>query len=150
MYKYRRYRKRSNYRKGLSSYNIATKTNARAQSKQIYYLNKKINRIQRLTKPEILINERQSGTITQSSNSIPWKYGGFIKNFIVPNLGIESTGVNTEYLSNTANNFARLQSFVLYGNWQYTAVNSTSVPETLRIVIVQLKTSRDSLLRTIS
>ena len=146
MYKYRRYKKRSNYRRGLSSYNIATKTNARAQSKQIYYLNKKINRIQRLTKPEIVINERQSAAITQPTNSIPWKYGNISLNYIAPNLGSGVTGVNTELDADTANNFARLQSFVLYGNWQYTAVNSTSVPETLRIVIVQLKTSRTVLL----
>lgn len=139
----KRYVSRRRARRTLSNYRIATRTSARAQSKQIYYLNKKINRIQRLTKPEIVINERQSATIAQASSAVPWTYGSSSLNYIGPSLGAAGTGVNNNLTDNPSNNFARLQSFVLYGNWQYTTPSSTSVPETLRVVIVQLKSSRN-------
>ena len=59
------YFRKRNYRyrvakKPLSNYNIATKTGRKSQAKQIYYLKKRINKIQRLTKPEIVTIQRNS------------------------------------------------------------------------------------------
>lgn len=147
---YRKYTRRVSQRRGrrtLSSYHIATRTSARSQAKQIYALKKRINWIQRRTKPEIITIQR-SGMVSGNSivtGSVSWIIGdqqtlGYAAPTLGPVVDITGGGVN----SSSPNNFARLQSFTLYGNLQYQdeTLTSSSVPETLRIVIVQLKTTR--------
>ena len=125
----RRYVSRRRARRTLSNYRIATRTSAKAQSKQIYYLNKKINRIQRLTKPEICIVERQCNAITPPSAVVNWKYASGAQSYLSPSLGSGDDAVNSGATLVYANNFARLNSFTLYGNWQYSSLTTESVPE---------------------
>lgn len=146
---YRRSTRRRTGRRALSSYSIATRTGAKSQSKQIYYLNKKINRIQRLTKPEIVISEHQAAAITPPLAVVNWKYGtSGAQSYLSPSLGSALNDINTGSASVSSNNFARLNSFTLYGNWQYSVVSNTSVPEAMRIVIVQTRTTRSTSLNT--
>lgn len=144
------FRKRYNrYRRGkkpLSNYNIATKTGRKSQAKQIYYLKKRINKIQRLTKPEIVTLQRSGQQIELKSSM---GYFGWIVNTnneglpeITPVLGPQESNVLGQVTAYPPNNFARLQSFRLYGNMRYALSNSTPAPVTLRIVIVQMKTTR--------
>lgn len=59
------YKKRRFTRKPLKKSNIFSKKSARSQAKQIYALNKKVNKIQRLTKPELYIYENgESNVVT--------------------------------------------------------------------------------------
>ena len=146
--RYNRYRRGKKY---LSNYNIATKTGAKSQAKQIYYLKKRVNRIQRLTKPEIVTIQRNSSKINllSSQGVVEW-IGGLPINemtykYIEPNLGPSSTNVIGTDQSPVPNNFARLLNFKLYGNMQYTGVTSSSVPVNLRVVIVQTRSARDQL-----
>ena len=120
----RRYVSRRRARRTLSNYRIATRTSAKAQSKQIYYLNKKINRIQRLTKPEICIVERQCNAITPPSAVVNWKYASGAQSYLSPSLGSGDDAVNSGATLVSANNFARLNSFTLYGNWQYSSLTT--------------------------
>lgn len=149
------YFRKRNYRyrvakKPLSNYNIATKTGRKSQAKQIYYLKKRINKIQRLTKPEIVLIQRNSGPLdlVNIQSRAPWiaaDNGGQVTE-ITPQLGTVNTNVVGQTSSAVPNNFARLNSFRLYGNLQYTSVTSTSPPVNLRIVIVQTRTTRASIL----
>lgn len=59
------YRRRKFTRKPLKKSNIFSKKSAKSQAKQIYALNKKVNKIQRLTKPELYIYENgESSAVT--------------------------------------------------------------------------------------
>ena len=116
---YRRYvRRRNARRKTLSNYKIATRTSARSQARQIYALNRKINYIQKRTKPEIQICRRTiqsalnfSSTVGNTTGRVLWGSVGSI-NFLPP-LGGQTSDLNP---TGVANNFARLLSFNLYGN----------------------------------
>lgn len=124
--RYRRGRKRST----LSKYKIATKTSARAQSRQIYALNRKINNIQRRTRPETKIKWFESNTIqpgapTEANNSSYVFYGTY------------SPGTPT-----IDGQFARLNDMTLYLNASYNTYANTNAPFYLRLVIVQTKTTR--------
>lgn len=135
------------YRKSkkLSNYNIATKTSARAQSKQIYALKKRVNQIYRLTRPETQIQVRQAQSISQTASAI--NVAQFLttsSNYdksIVPSVFLAST---TDAMTGSApvNNWVRSHSFSLYGNWQYSTVDPANSPLTLRLVIVQQKKTR--------
>lgn len=153
VYAKRRYRRRGTRRtsRKLSNYNIATRTSARAQASQIYSLKRRINVIQRLTRPQVITlvwNTQNSTTYTDKSINIsgnargiiPWGYttSAATLNAIYPPTDTKSSvSVNaTGHIT-----FARLHSYTLQGNL---TLVSGSYPETVRIVIVQLKTSRDS------
>ena len=150
----KRYYRRRYAKKPLSNYNIATRTGAKSQSKQIYYLKKRINRIQRLTKPEIRIIQRNADKINLLSGqgNVTWTFSvtpnGTNTRIIFPPLGsIEANtyGGSTEGEALSApspNNFARLNGLKIYGNMQYTALSETSAPVNVRLVIVQSKTTR--------
>lgn len=80
-YKKRVYRKR----KTLKKSNIFSRKSAKSQAKQIYALNKKINHIQKLTKPEIqtFYLSEESGLLNQSF-AVPYDnhdYRGHITHF---------------------------------------------------------------------
>lgn len=155
-------RRRKGYRKRsrkLSNYNIATKTSAKAQSRQIYALKKRINYIQRLTKPEIKIQQRVASALTLTSldrSAIAFPLLTAAEHNIYPTVLAANT-VSENYqagdpnsTSNSAealvgpNRFARARSIVFYGNWQYSTIAATNTPLTLRIVIVQTRTTRAS------
>lgn len=116
-------------RRTLSSYSIATRTSARAQSRQIYAINRRISGIQRRTRPEIkstVIN----GT-SWSVSSTNETHGQLVS------YGIAPTPID--------GNFARLQSATAYFSARYTnAPETTSSPVTFRIVGIQTKTTRSS------
>lgn len=146
------FRKRYNYyrrgKKHLSNYNIATKTGAKSQAKQIYYLKKRVNKIQRLTKPEIVTIQRNSKSLdlVSSQSVVGWLFGEDPGNLqgITPVLGPINSNLVGQTDASVPNNFARLLNFKLYGNMQYTSLTETSVPVNVRIVIVQTRSSRPS------
>lgn len=124
---YRRYRKR----KTLGSYAIATRTSARSQARQIYALNRKVNLIQRRTKPEIM-------TWTQALAGSPvWSNTGALS-WVAP-VGPEQ---NTE--NEVQGHFARLLGFNLYAAINYTTLTETSQPVIFRCVVVQTVATRQS------
>lgn len=152
-YKKRSYRKTYRKRK-LSNYNIATKTSAKAQSKQIYALKKRINYIQRLTKPEIVIQQREATprNITAAIDE-RMTFPQLIGETTTSNPEIYPVALNT--VSSTAsttgekpNQFARAHSITFYGNWQYSTIGATNTPLTMRVVIAQTKLTRGARLDT--
>ena len=141
-YRRRYVRRRAARRKTLSNYRIATRTSSKAQSRQIYALKRRIDVIQRRTKPEILISRRaMSSVLNFTANTIGralWGSVGSV-NFLPP-LGSLTGDLDTTV---PANNFARLLSFTLYGNFYYTdPPYYQDNPIRLRIVIAQLKATR--------
>jgi len=152
-YRYvRRTSRRNAKRSTLSNYKIATRTSARSQAKQIYALKKRINRIQRMTRPETRIVQHYAAPIDVTSQggkqtSIKW----VILNSsgesdttpqITPSLGPVVNNTETGSTVAEPNNFARLNSFTLYGNIQYETPTSNVKPVAIRILICQLKASR--------
>lgn len=149
---YRRYaRRRTSRRKTLSNYRIATRTSARSQSKQIYALKKRINVIQKRTKPEILITRRTATTIVSEGDlestlgSLQFAYGsGSVANF-QPQLPSITTESNAGTGVVSPNRFARLLSFKLSGSINYADTPlETNTPYVLRIVIIQSRTTRSA------
>lgn len=149
----RYFRKRYSKRRGkrtLSSYQIATKTNAKAQSRQIYALNRKVNYIQRLTRPETIIQQRLAYP-TQESTTPAISFAASARGVsplwwrnelqsdenlaIIPALTVGAGGASK-------NRFARLHTCSLYGNLQYNTPTTTVRPFTLRIVVVQTRATR--------
>lgn len=131
-----RYAKRSFSRmrrsKTLSSYRIATRTGAKAQSRQIYALNRKIRRIERRTRPEIKILEYDGSSITPGSvqTAGSGSYAG----------GYSVFGSN---LANTIDgNFARLLDATFYFTASYNSGTTNITPYYIRVVGVQLKATR--------
>ena len=146
-YRRRRYNRR---RKTLSNYNIATRTNARSQARQIYAIKRRINYLQRLTRPETQISQRLA--VASSASTTPilsfsssargvspvyWSLPGVSdpKLFIDPRLNA-STGTYE------GDRFYRVNSFSMFGNLQYTSPSTTVKPFTLRVVIVQTRSTR--------
>lgn len=139
---YRTFRRTSRRRgrRTLSNYSIATRTSSRSQAKQIYGLKKLVYKIQRRTKPEIVTIQRSTPPIstTNTTGQIGWITSGNSQVlWAQPNLGPVADQNSGAGDAVVPNNFARLQSFNLYGNLQYNEPSTTSVPETWRIVIVQ-------------
>lgn len=129
--RYTRRRTGARRRRTLSSYRIATRTSARSQARQIYALNRKINMIQRRTKPEIM-------TWTQALAGTPvWSNTGALS--WVANIGPEQ---NTE--NEIQGHFARLLSLNLYAAINYTTLTETSQPVIFRCVVVQTMATRQS------
>lgn len=116
-------------RSTLSNFKIATRTSAKAQSRQIYALKKRVNRIYRMNKPEVRLQERVATGVTLSSTdpgvvTFP-TYSGSSSTGIIPFLG---TRTLVEQGNAPVNNFARLRSFNLYGNLEYATLTTTSLP----------------------
>ena len=131
-------------RSTLSNYKIATKTSAKAQSKQIYALKRRVNRIYRMNKPEVRIQQRLGSGVALSSNTagvfqFDSTSGLGATSAIIPYLG---SSYSADTGSAPINNFARMRSFNLYGHLEYSTLATTSQPVTVRIVIVQTKTTR--------
>ena len=137
----------------LSNYRIATRIGARAQAGQIYALKKRINRIQRLTRPQTKILQFSTpinGTIAANgANYFTYTYnasGTTTTTYIQPILQTDNnTGSAVAVQSANHTNFARLHSLRISGVFEYDNVSLTAIPWHLRIVVLQLKTSRDAL-----
>ena len=156
---YGRFRRRrySRKRKTLSNYNIATKTSAKAQSRQIYAIKRRINYIQRLTKPEINISQRLA--VANSTSSTPvlsfsasargispvyWSLPGvFTPSSYVD---VRTSGNSTVQGQDAINRFFRINSFSMFGNLQYTSPSTSVKPFTLRVVIVQSRATRSDII----
>lgn len=140
----RRYRRK----KTLSNYSIATKTSAKAQSKQIYSIKKRINRIQRLTKPQIKLSinkfaiQASPGVITRGYDMSG--YGTQRLSFINDQ---DSTSV-VNYLVAPPLSFCRLNTFSMYGNLQFNTLSETIHPFSLRVVVLQTRATRASTINT--
>ena len=145
---YRRYvRRRAARRKTLSNYRIATRTNAKAQSRQIYALKRRIDVIQRRTKPEIKIARRVLNQIVAfTGNTVGralWTADTATTYVFSPPLGVNLPDVNPSATDDPTNNFARLLSFTLYGNFYYSqSPTGTDNPIRLRLVIAQTRSTR--------
>lgn len=147
---YRRYaRRRTARRKTLSNYKIATRTSARSQAKQIYALKKRINYIQRRTKPEIMIARKTASPITVETSSVigaPVNFllgtsGSYLPYFSIP-LGVADSDYNNLASGSTTNRFARQLSYTLFGDISYTGIVPNVEPCTVRVVILQSKSTR--------
>nr|WDW25918.1 MAG: putative capsid protein [Canine stool-associated circular virus]WDW25920.1 MAG: putative capsid protein [Canine stool-associated circular virus] len=130
-------RRYSRSRKGaLSNYRIATRTSARAQATQIYSLKRRINAIQRRTRPEIQVNYTAGTLVTNSSTtaqSYVWGSSAYI-----PNLGAAVAETSTS----PQNNFARLQSWTGYFTASYSSITATTQPVSFRLLVVQTRATR--------
>ena len=115
-------RRRYNRKKRtLSSYNIATKTGAKAQSRQIYALKRRVNWIQRLTKPEVRVQNQALTLYSQGTNPITFAVGS--------GYGLLQFGSTTfSYPQGILGDFARLNSFTLSGSLQYSSLTTLSTP----------------------
>lgn len=142
-------RRKSN--RTLSNYKIATRTSASAQSRQIYALKRQIQRIQHRTKPEVITFTRNSVAIDLSAaagGTTTWYTGSTtgssapITQIITPSLGVASPTAYGSLTTDSPNNFARLASFTVYGDLRFTGLTNANVPVTLRIVVIQTKTTR--------
>lgn len=132
-----RYRNRRNYRnrRTLSGYNIASRTSARNQSKQIYSLSRKVNYLTRLNRPEIKVEEGESTYSFNTNFTVP--YGFFF---------------NPQFDA-IDGNFIRTRSLRLGGSLRYSdnydeiTINQGYIRSvSVRILIYQLRqaTSSDS------
>ena len=149
-YRRRYVRRRAARRKTLSNYRIATRTSSKAQSRQIYALKRRIDVIQRRTKPEIMIHRRIGNAIlnftTSASGLFEWSSPPGSVQFAPP-LGTQTSDLNTASSVTPSNNFARLLSYTLYGNFYYTDLpNDQNGPVRLRVVICQLRATRGEVL----
>ena len=131
--------RRKGTRRTLSNYHIATRISARSQAKQIYAIKKRINRIQKLTRPETKI-------ITQA---LPI-YTNVTSNFMTltpqmplsPPTTSNSSTIDPNSEPINVNRFFRLNTFHLYGEVRYDTITATVSPVNFRIVIVQQTKSR--------
>lgn len=147
---YRRYsRRRTARRRTLSNYRIATRTGAKAQSRQIYALKRRINYIQKRTKPEILITRRTATAITSEggiasvTGAVNFAYGSGAVTSFQPQLPSITTESNAGAGTVSPNRFARLLSFKLTGSLNYEDTPQiTATPYVLRIVILQNRQTR--------
>lgn len=145
----KRYVSRHRARRTLSNYRIATRTSAKAQSRQIYALKRRINYIQRRTKPEIMITRRTAAPITSGSEidsvtgGFQFTYGSESKYYFLPQLPEVTTESNAAEGVSSPNRFARLLSFKLTGSLNYENTPAiTATPYALRIVILQTRETR--------
>lgn len=157
-YRSRRYGRRGN-RRTLSSYSIATRTSAKAQSRQIYALRRRMTRIQRLTKPEIKIAPLVNGALATDEGVIPTGYTN-VRVFTpqsLSNIVSESTNNPGAGVAVLDGRFARLQSITLKGIVTYRTSVITGAgdypPEyadlqrsmaMMRVVLIQLKSTRSN------
>lgn len=158
-YPYRKYRRtnRSYVRRGRSGYSMYKLYKSRssgAQARQIYGLNKKLKRIQRLTKPEINIAPLVSTTMRSDQGTAIYT-GSNVKLF-----GLNLTNMvsaDAEAVAGYARlegRFARIQNITIKGTFSYyNAIAGLSVavqdlqrqPAYARVVIYQTKTARDAM-----
>lgn len=154
MYRYRRGRRPvRRYRKGtsFSRFNLYRKRSSAAQSRQIYGLNKKLMRIQRLTKPEIMVAPLVEGVYPRPGGGAVNTVNGvdIYRAVNLTNIGLPG-GEDQGY---QVGRFCRLQNITLKGVFTYTqpiapdgAVDDGAdlqrMVSYLRILIIQTKATR--------
>ena len=125
VYKKRYNNKRRKNRK-INKYAYA-KTDSKNQSKQIVYLNKKINRVYRNLKPEIIrINTQGTSTISQS------------KPVVIPYETLLAASITNVYQGNYARNI--YFNFRMYFNPN---MRDLTVGHTFRVIVLQTKKGLD-------
>lgn len=138
-YKRRYYRRRYN-RFTFSKFNTYKNRSSKSQARQIYQLNKKINRIEAKTKPEFKTGRKDSLLTLNSyfTNNQLWTHGLSM---------ITSTdGVNLHDEAIQHGLFCRLCGLTLWGNVERVNVNATHTAGFLRLIILQFRQARqDSL-----
>lgn len=152
--KYRRYR--SSYRRrgrsGYTMYKLYKNRSSKAQSRQIYGLNKKLKRIQRLTKPEINIAPLVSTTM-RSDQGTPIYTGSPVKLFSLQltNLVAQDAPAQAGF-ARIEGRFARIQNITIKGTFSYYSPSAglnvvtdlQRQPAYARIVIYQTKVARNA------
>lgn len=127
----RRYRRNSRRRsRTLTSYSIATRTNARAQSRQIYALNRKIRRIESRTRPETKVSQTAPLVVTPTLHQDTYPSTG----------GLSGYAYSTLYhmpLTDIDGLFARQNEAKVYFNANYVTISSDVQPVTYRVLVVQ-------------
>lgn len=152
---YRKYRRtRGSYtrkgRRNYSMYKLYKNRSSAAQSRQIYGLNKKIKRIQRLTKPEINIAPLVQTTMRSDQGAAVYT-GSNVKRFALnlTNLISQDSEPVAGYVR-LEGRFARIQNITIKGTFSYLnaiagllgAEDLQRQPAYARIVIYQTKTAR--------
>lgn len=155
---YRKYRRtgRRYARKGRSGYSMYKLYKSRssgAQARQIYGLNKKLKRIQRLTKPEINIAPLVQTTM-RSDQGTPVYTGSNVKVFslTLSNLLAQDATAVAGY-ARLEGRFARIQNITVKGTFSYYSAESGLIdsvadiqrqPAYARVVIYQTKNARSA------
>ena len=121
---YRKYRRtRNGYtrrrRSGYSMYKLYKNRSSAAQSRQIYGLNKKLKRIQRLTKPEVNIAPLVSTTMRSDQGAAIFA-GSNVKRFQIQltNLVSQDADAVANY-ARLEGRFARIQNITVKGTLTY-------------------------------
>ena len=151
---YRKYRKfvRRTPKTSFSRYSTYKNRTSKAQAYQIYRLNKKINYIQHRTKPEVKISPiltRTFSNLSESAESPAVTYNASQ----LSNLRPEGTEVSNQY-DVINGRFARLQSLTVKGIFTYVPpgnsdsgyVDLQRMPVLMRLVMVQVRTTRGAAL----
>lgn len=139
--------------KALSTRRIFGRKNKHSQATQIYALKKKLFGYIKRTRPETIIQQHTSDqTLLPSSevetggaiSVLPWSYidstgATYTANYLEPKLG---TPVYTESGISTKNDFARIYNILIEGVMRYQDNADSNPPVTMRLVIVQTKTTR--------
>ena len=136
-------------RSGYSMYKLYRKRNSAAQARQIYGLNKKMKRIQRLTKPEIKIAPLVQGSLRSDNGGETVNGVRIFGPINLTNLVSEVDTVPTGSVA-VQGRFARLQNITLKGIFSYVNASTAELEPVdlqrmvgyMRIVLVQTKTSR--------
>ena len=139
-------------RSGYSMYKLYKSRSSAAQARQIYGLNKKMKRIQRLTRPEINIAPLVSRSLS-SDLGIPVYTGSNVKYFdpiSLTNLISADAAAQAGY-ARLEGRFARVQNITIKGTFSYLnaaaginldVVDLQRQPAYARIVIYQTKATR--------
>lgn len=138
-YKRRTYRRRYN-RFRFSKYNTYKNRSSKSQAKQIYQLNKKINRIEAKTRPEFKTGRKDEFLTLNSyfTNNQLWTHG------LSMITGVDGVNLHDEQIQHGL--FARLCGLTIWGNVERVNVNATHTAGFLRLMIFQFKEARqDSL-----
>ena len=143
----RRYTRRG--RSGYSMYKLYKSRSSGAQARQIYGLNQKMKRIQRLTRPEIniapLYQEQLLSNAGGSEVNGVRIYGGYRLT------NLQSEGDDTNYsLAQLQGRFARIQNITIKGVFTYDEPTTAELDPVdlqrmvcyLRVVLIQTKATR--------
>lgn len=137
-YKRRNYRHRYN-RYRFSKFNTYKNRSSKAQASQIYQLNKKINRIESKTKPEMKIGRKDDFmTLTTRYENLGQLWNHSIK------LITSSDGVNFHSDTIQKGLFCRLNGLTIWGNIYRTDINATHTAGFLRLIVLQYRQARSA------
>lgn len=135
-------------RSGYSMYKLYKSRSSGAQARQIYGLNKKLKRIQRLTKPEINIAPLVQGVCLSTSGT---NYQGvaFFGPYRLTNVvSSDMPGASSNTNALLDGRFARIQNVTMKGVFTYDKTDQISDQQRMlcymRIVLIQTKASREN------